>query len=1128
MGFVADGQAVAVQADGKILIAGTVQTGGASTANFAVARFLSDGQLDTTFGVGDSDGINGLATIDIQTQQDTAYDLAFDSTGRIIVSGQAVNTSGVSGFGIARLTTSGNLDTTFNGTGKVFQIINSSTIVDPRSVAIQSDDKIVVAGITRLTTVNALGDNFLTARFTTSGALDTTFGGTGYVITDFNGLRDDAFDVAIQPSDGKIVVGGSTQTSSTVRQFGMVRYNTNGTLDTTQFGTAGFVRTDVLGLAGSDADTDTIESIVATGSNIVVAGHTTSASFSDAVVARYNLNGGLDTTFNASGSQPGVNRINITNFDYGYGVAIQSDGNYVVAGQTVDSTGNQRLLVLRVLAASGQLDSSFGSGGWTETNLASGTTEEIFRDVAMQPDGKIVAVGRYNTNTFVLARYESGLVNATISGPANVNEGSTYTLTTTSSDPTTTSWTINWGDGVQTVSGNPSSVTHIYADGLNNYSISATISTSTGTTPVGNTIAVAVNNVAPTIAISGASSVNEGSAYSLTLGAVTDPGTDTVSSYIVHWGDGNSDTYGANGVQTHIYADGPNSYNITVDLVDEDGTFTNAANPLSVTVDDVAPTIAISGASNVNEGSAYSLTLGAVTDPGTDTVSSYVVHWGDGNSDTYGANGVQTHIYADGPNSYNITVDLVDEDGTFTDAANPLSVTVDDVAPTIAISGASNVNEGSAYSLTLGAVTDPGTDTVTSYVVHWGDGNSDTYGANGVQTHIYADGPNSYNITVDLVDEDGTFTDAANPLSVTVDNVAPTVNIGGPYLTFDDTPITLMGTATDPAGAADPLTYVWDLDGDGIFGETGSGATRGNEVGPNVTFNPTGLANTTQTLKLRVSDGDGGVTTATTTVQVLGQGTAVIGNVLYVVGGNTTNDIVIISQCNNTITVLATFNANNPMTFNASTITDIQVRTRGGNDIVVTTPSVTKTMTIDGGAGNDILTGGSGRSVIIGGSGNDVLYGGAGDDILLGGDGNDDLFGGAGNDVLVGGNGNDILSGGTGRDVLIGSQDDDVLDGGTDEDVLIGGVTIHDNDVAALDAVMAVWSSSASFNARVATLTGTGGLLEAGVAVFDDGDHDVLVGGAGRDLYFGDNNPTNGAVDTIALQPLQDQLIALG
>src|SRR5204863_6269937 len=120
--------------------------------------------------------------------------------------------------------------------------------------------------------------------------------------------------------------------------------------------------------------------------------------------------------------------------------------------------------------------------------------------------------------------------------------------------------------------------------------------------------------------------------------------------------------------------------------------------------------------------SSYSLLLGSVTDPGTDSVSSYIVHWGDGSSNTYSTNGAKNHTYADGPNNYAVTVDLIDEDGTFLDAANALSVAVQNVPPTIAISGAGSADEGSAYSLNLGAVTDPGTDTVSSYIVHWGDG----------------------------------------------------------------------------------------------------------------------------------------------------------------------------------------------------------------------------------------------------------------------------------------------------------------------------------------------------------------------------------------------------------------------
>lgn len=74
---------------------------------------------------------------------------------------------------------------------------------------------------------------------------------------------------------------------------------------------------------------------------------------------------------------------------------------------------------------------------------------------------------------------------------------------------------------------------------------------------------------------------------------------------------------------------------------------------------------------------------------------------------------------------------------------------------------------------------------------------------------------------------------------------------------------------------------------------------------------------------------------------------------------------------------------------------------------------------------------------------------------------------------------------------------------------------------------MAIWTSAASFNSRVTSLTTSGGLLQAGVAVFDDDDLDIIIGGAGRDLVFGDTNPFDGAIDLIALQSAQDRLIAV-
>ena len=259
------------------------------------------------------------------------------------------------------------------------------------------------------------------------------------------------------------------------------------------------------------------------------------------------------------------------------------------------------------------------------------------------------------------------------------------------------------------------------------------------------------------------------------------------------------------------FPDGPVSTTVKVEVKDAANALSaEASTPVSVT--NVAPTIAISGAASVDEGSAYSLTLGTITDPGADTVTSWRVHWGDGTSSTYASGGVKMHTYADGPNDYSVTVDLTDEDDTFLDAANALSVHVNNVAPTIAISGAASVDEGSAYSLTLGTITDPGADTVTSWRVHWGDGTSSTYASGGVKMHTYADGPNDYSVTVDLTDEDDTFLDAANALSVHVNNVKPTVTIdslsgNSGTACIGGNQVTLGFSWTDPAGTHDTYGY---------------------------------------------------------------------------------------------------------------------------------------------------------------------------------------------------------------------------------------------------------------------------------------------------------------------------------
>src|SRR5262249_36227569 len=142
---------------------------------------------------------------------------------------------------------------------------------------------------------------------------------------------------------------------------------------------------------------------------------------------------------------------------------------------------------------------------------------------------------------------------------------------------------------------------------------------------------------------------------------ITDLGSTSWTA-VVDYGDNTSDTFTLTTPSfdfSHPY-DGDAQYTLTVTGTNDDRTVGTA--PFDVSVENVAPTIAISGNDHVDEGTPYTLTLGPVTDPGADTVSHYIVHWGDGNTDDFPTAGDHTHAYADGPNSYDITIDLIDED----------------------------------------------------------------------------------------------------------------------------------------------------------------------------------------------------------------------------------------------------------------------------------------------------------------------------------------------------------------------------------------------------------------------------------------------------------------------------------
>jgi uncharacterized delta-60 repeat protein len=345
----------------------------------------------------------------------------------------------------------GDLDTNFDSDGKVTTAIGGSNH-RVRSVAIQSDGKIVAAGNSR----NGNWD-FALARYNTDGSLDTSFDSGGKVTTDFGGGNDRAYSVAIQ-SDGKIVAAGYSSNGSN-NDFALARYNTDGTLDT-NFDSGGKVTTDFGG--GNDY---AFSVAIQSDGKIVAAGRGSNGG-DDFALVRYNTDGTLDTNFDSGGKVT-------TDFggddDQAYSVAIQSDGKIVVAG--LSYTGSNNGFALVRYNTDGTLDTSFDSDGKVTTAIG-GTNDRAY-SVAIQSDGKIVAAGySYSgiSQDFALVRYLGITSPATPSAPtATIGNGQATVTWTKPADngSTITGYTVT-SSGGQTCTTNDADTLTCVVTGLTN------------------------------------------------------------------------------------------------------------------------------------------------------------------------------------------------------------------------------------------------------------------------------------------------------------------------------------------------------------------------------------------------------------------------------------------------------------------------------------------------------------------------------------------------------------------------------------------------------------------------------------------------------------------------------------
>lgn len=360
----------------------------------------ASGQLDPSFGGGD-----GVATAAVAVGEgyDANNAVVLQPDGKIVAAGGVSPLAGGGrwDFAAVRFDASGTLDPTFGGDGIVTTPIGPGTNTDYAwSAALQPDGKIILAGQANMG-AGAGGVNFALVRYNRDGTLDVSFGGgTGIVTTAVApGDRSDfAFTHALLVlPDGKIVAGGAAGMGpgGGGRNFALVRYNSDGTLDPT-FGAYGIVTT---ALAPGD-NQDYVSGLALQPDGRIVAAGVASADDTgaepafDHALARYNPDGTLDLSFGTNGKvitavAEGLNR----DAPWG-GVKIQPNGKIVTAGVVLVGPNNaNREFALVRYNRNGELDHSFGEDGIVRMGLAPGSEDDVFWAMALYDDGKIVAAG---------------------------------------------------------------------------------------------------------------------------------------------------------------------------------------------------------------------------------------------------------------------------------------------------------------------------------------------------------------------------------------------------------------------------------------------------------------------------------------------------------------------------------------------------------------------------------------------------------------------------------------------------------------------------------------------------------------------------------------------------------------
>jgi uncharacterized delta-60 repeat protein len=406
------------------------------TLSAGYSAYAAAGSLDPTFGTGGTVETNfGMPVI--------PSTVLLQSTGKIIVVAGFDNTpAATESFGVVRYRPQGILDTGFGTQGMSLANI-TNFINSPNAAAVQPDDKIVVAGVAQ--SADGTVSEFAVVRFNANGGLDSSFGTGGKVTTNFVGVQaggvSNPAKVVLLQTDGKIlVIGTASECAKCVLNTAWARYTSTGALDAT-FGTGGTQLTnlfggppnaaaelsngDILTIAGSVIaqfspsgslrTAVTMGPIVATsvggtnvfqrdGKYLLAQGATGKFGSRNPEIQIFRFEGGVDWAF---ANPPFDFGPVVAAPDFATAIVLQPDAKIVVGGTASSNASSESFGVAR-LNPDGSLDSTFGTGG-TVTTTFSGAQAGITA-VVLQPDGKIVAAGQAIRNPagavdLILARY---------------------------------------------------------------------------------------------------------------------------------------------------------------------------------------------------------------------------------------------------------------------------------------------------------------------------------------------------------------------------------------------------------------------------------------------------------------------------------------------------------------------------------------------------------------------------------------------------------------------------------------------------------------------------------------------------------------------------------------------------